>query len=64
MEAVSTSIYIINDLNEKIEEGSTNTFPDLKNDVSSQIIEIQNQSRLKPESIAHTLETAEHNAVH
>lgn len=44
MEAIRTSIYIINDLSEKI-EGSTNTFPGLKNDVSSQIVEIQNQKQ-------------------
>lgn len=42
MEAVSTSIYVINDLNEKIEERSPNTFLELKSDVSSQIAEIQN----------------------
>lgn len=51
MEAVSTSTYVMSDLDEKIEERRPDTFPELKSDVSSQIAEIQNQSRVQPESV-------------
>lgn len=47
MKAVSASIYLVSYLSEKIEEGSTNTFVQLKTDISSQIVEIQNQSQAR-----------------
>lgn len=38
-------------MNEKVEEGSPNAFLEFRKDLSSQIVEIQVQSRVKPESI-------------